>query len=143
MKREFIFSDVIARAKESFGCPSDKALALKLGMSPQTFANRKNTESLPYPEIFSVALECGADMGYILTGNRAGAVQSQGQTTNPPVDIALLESVIDSLETALLRHGRKLDPSRKARAIAVLYECCADKGSEAQAHINSLLEDMV
>jgi len=95
MKREFIFSDVIARAKECFGCPSDKALALKLGMSPQTFANRKNTESIPYPEIFSVALECEADVAYILTGIRAEAMaqsQSQSQEGLKPREAALLDN---------------------------------------------------
>ena len=113
------------------------------GVSKRSYCHYEAGERVPDANFLAAIASAGADVGYILTGNRAGAVQSQGQTTNPPVDIALLESVIDSLETALLRHGRKLDPSRKARAIAVLYECCADKGSEAQAHINSLLEDMV
>lgn len=73
MNREFIFADVIARAKESFECSSDKALAMKLGMSPQTFSNRKNTGSIPYEEILSLALETGADVAYILTGMRSNA----------------------------------------------------------------------
>lgn len=71
MNREFIFADVIARAKECFGCASDKALATKLGMTPQTFGNRKNTESIPYGELLAVALAEGADMQYILTGVRS------------------------------------------------------------------------
>lgn len=70
MNREFIFSDVIARAKECFSCNKDSELASVLGISPQVLGNRKKTESIPYAEIVAAAMDAGEDVQYILTGKR-------------------------------------------------------------------------
>jgi hypothetical protein len=73
MNRVFSFADVIARAKECFGCKKDSELAAMLGMSPQTLNNRKKTESIPYEELLALALSQSKDIQYILTGVRSVA----------------------------------------------------------------------
>jgi len=83
MNREFIFNEVINRAKESFGCKTSKALAETIGISPQVMGNRKKTASIPYEEIIAAAMRRGVDVQYILTGQLLGVatqVSSQYQS---------------------------------------------------------------
>nr|WP_026601661.1 LexA family transcriptional regulator [Methylomonas sp. 11b] len=68
---ELSFASVISRAKESFSCKTDKALADAIGISPQVLVNRKNTDSIPYEELIDAAIEAGLDVGYILTNKRS------------------------------------------------------------------------
>lgn len=91
MNREFSFSEVLSRAKESFGCKKDKDLADILGISPQVLGNRKKTESIPYAEIVSAAMNTGADVQYILTGVRSAALP--GARVLRPDQTALLDNV--------------------------------------------------
>ena len=68
--RGFLFADVIARAKECLDVTTDKALAEAIGMSTQAFANRKNTESVPYEEIIAAAVIKNLSIEYIFTGKQ-------------------------------------------------------------------------
>jgi hypothetical protein len=112
MKPEFIFSEVIARAKETLGCKKDKDLAALLGMTPQTFGNRKNTESIPFPEIIQASLIAGVDSQYILTGIRSAPMgvnhQNPGYTVTP---------ALNPREAALLDNYRHVESEEDRRTI--------------------------
>lgn len=68
--REYLFADVIARAKKCLDVTTDKGLADAMGMSTQAFANRKTTKSVPYEEIIAAAVLKNASIEYIFTGKQ-------------------------------------------------------------------------
>lgn len=110
---EFVFSEVLARAKESFQCKTDKALAEALGITPQALGNRKKIESIPYPEIISAAFDRCADVQYILTGV-------------PSANALALD------EQALLAGYRALDARGKAGVFGVIGGLAQSPGSIGQ-----------
>lgn len=73
------FESVIERAKEELRCDTDKALAERMGISPQTLNNRKKTKSIPYDELIAAALTMGCDIAYILTNKRKMDFVADGQ----------------------------------------------------------------
>lgn len=99
MSRLFSFADVIARAKECFGCNKDSELAGLLGISPQTLNNRKKTESIPYEELLALAIAQGKDIQYILTGIHAVGIreESSDYTAAPEDPLARRKSQIKAM----------------------------------------------
>jgi hypothetical protein len=89
-----VFDEVIERAKNAFGCPTDKDLAELIGISPQALNNRKKTGSIPYEQIIASATQRGADLQYILTGIRSNmaAEQHPGYAVLNPRETMLLDN---------------------------------------------------
>ncbi len=55
MEREFVFEDVVARARVAFGVKNDAQLCQLLGFSSSAFANRKKSGSIPFAELIEAA----------------------------------------------------------------------------------------
>ena len=67
--KRFEFELVIERIKKQFLYKTDKSFADAIGMTPTAFNNRKNTASLPYPEIIEFANKNDLNLNWILTGD--------------------------------------------------------------------------
>ncbi len=107
MNRELVFNDVIVRAKEVFGCKTDKDFADVIGIKPQTLGNRKKTASIPYDEIVAAAIKQAADLQYILTGMRSNRAAEQ-----PPE-----YSMLNKREVALLDNYRHIADEEDRRCV--------------------------
>jgi hypothetical protein len=119
MNRELIFYDVISRAKEVFGCKTDKDFADVIGIKPQTLGNRKKTASIPYDEIVAAAIRQTADIQYILTGMRSHQVAEESPGY----------AVLDKREAALIENYRHIADEEDKRCVerTALLAAKADK----------------
>lgn len=123
----------------------------RLGLSQEEFAAlggvRKRAqiyyeqdERCPDGHYFAAIAAAGADVTYVLTGARSAGAPAP--TSAPPIDVARLTAVVAELEAALKRHRRLLDPQRKARAVAVLYDYFTKAGPQDAATVDNMLELM-
>jgi transcriptional regulator with XRE-family HTH domain len=68
MNSEFIFTDVLNRAKKALRIKTDTAIAKRLGMSKSTYCERKERGSIPYEQLFQLMRSEGVDINWVMTG---------------------------------------------------------------------------
>ncbi|MFJ5337896.1 MULTISPECIES: helix-turn-helix domain-containing protein [Pectobacterium] len=84
---------VISRLKEIYGTPSDNALCIQIGVSPQTLSSWKSRNKVTYAKCVETSKEKGISLDWLLTGTGSmlrGSVDSQESTVSRS-DLTLLE----------------------------------------------------
>ncbi|MFP9470304.1 helix-turn-helix domain-containing protein [Pectobacterium brasiliense] len=84
---------VISRLKEIYGAPSDNALCIQIGVSPQTLSSWKSRNKVPYAKCVDISKEKGISLDWLLTGSGSmlrGSVDSQ-ESSFSRSDLTLLE----------------------------------------------------
>jgi transposase-like protein len=116
------------------------SLANALGIARNTLYNWVSKENIPANKLVEIA-GAGADIAYVITGVRSGAakLEAQGEAADGAVDLERLEMVMRVLDEALTKYRRVLDPDKKAKVIALLYQLAGQPGY-ASATAEKMLE---
>jgi transcriptional regulator with XRE-family HTH domain len=111
------------------------------GVKRRAQSTYETGERLPDAGYLSKIAEAGVDVAYILTGVRSGAakLEAQGEAADGAVDLERLEMVMRVLDEALTKYRRVLDPDKKAKVIALLYQLAGQPGY-ASATAEKMLE---
>lgn len=125
----------------ALGARSDTEASRACGVSKTTWSNWRTRNSVPYTTCVQLAEERGISLDWLLLGE-GEMTKERPKQAGPILDMNRLIQVVEELESALGRHERTLDPARKARAIALMYEFATTAGQEP-ASVDRLLELIV
>lgn len=126
-KNEPSFLVVIERVKQYLQATTDQAVAAALGFKSNTWANRKNSGSIPYRELVAWCMSENVSIDWALCGT--GNTKREGGSALPVVaeiDGALLAQVLMALGIELAKHeaARKwLHPKWLGAVGATIYNC--------------------
>ena len=113
MSDEKEFADAGSRIRALRGAATQGEFAQRLGVNRKTIERWEAGERLPDGQsLLALMTVCGADVNYILTGQRAGGM-SQSMSMGPqlrPDQAALLDNYEHSDEVARQAAQRLLDP---------------------------------
>lgn len=135
MNSELDFEAVIGRLKEALGKDKDAEVADVLGMSRQSFSNRKKIGSIPYEEIVSRAAIEDLDLVYVFTGARAPrgglAVAQESANYGGPaeVNVELLQKVLCAVDKELAERELAVTTKKRAELVAYLYDHFMARGA--------------
>lgn len=111
------------RLKIAKGRTSANAFAQKCGISESVFRKYLASASVPGADkLVDIARVAGVSLVWLATGegSASGDLADPSRETGP-VDEALLETVIESVEAGLEQIGGALSPDKKAKLIAAIY----------------------
>lgn len=106
------------------GSSSVRAFARKAGISDtflrQCLSGRTEPTRM---KLIAIAEAGGVSVEWLATGREpAGQLGIAEAPAAPPLDQALLETVIECIEESLAQSGRSLTPARMARLVTAVYE---------------------
>lgn len=110
---------------------TQEAMAGKLGATKRSVINWEGGAALPGAEVLAGYAAAGADVLYILTGQRSGDAAVVPVAT-PALDAELLADAIKVVEQLLAKTGRTFTPAKKAKHVVALYQAFSS-GSDAGA----------
>lgn len=110
---------------------SQQALAEKCGVTARSQRNYESGERNPDSAYLAAIAAAGADVLYILTGQRSGGAAVVPVAT-PALDAELLADAIKVVEQLLAKTGRTFTPAKKAKHVVALYQAFSS-GSDAGA----------
>ena len=131
--------EIINRAVEVFGFDTEKQLAKFIGISQQSFSNRKKSGTLLKKLIELVSeLHKNVNLDWFVYGRGSKYVLDDYENAdfhqepeNPtPLDTVLLKLIIDGVENHLEAENLALTSELKSRLIALLYDHYAETGEE-------------
>ncbi|UHD15028.1 helix-turn-helix domain-containing protein [Thiocapsa bogorovii] len=112
------FATRLARAK---GMASTNAFAQKCGISESIFRKYLAGASVPGADkLVDIARVAGVSLLWLATG-QGRAEDGTDAIVRGPVDVALLETLLESVEGGLEEIGATLTPTKKAKLVAALY----------------------
>lgn len=77
----------------------------------------------------------GADIQYIFTGRRSSTAAPV-----PPINMVLLQQIIEAVEGALEKKRRSISTNKKAELIALIYEHFQEEGRTDDAVVQRFLK---
>jgi len=125
--KRFEFELVVERIKKQFLYKTDKKFSDAIGMTPTAFNNRKNTASLPYPEIIEFANKNNINLNWILTGD--GPVYKNDVTLHANGSASNLTKVIFEHQD-LVRRFKNPQRAKEINEDLLLLEDVDDDGIE-------------
>ena len=128
----------LRRAREHLGLTQADA-AYKTGIPLVSYKKYESSKATPGGDALTTLGRMEINLHWLLTGE-GPMLLADLHKEPPPLDMDRLVGVIREFEGALQRHRRLLDPERKARAIAVLYDYYTKAGPQDQATIERILE---
>ena len=112
------FATRLARAK---GVLSTNAFAQKCGISESIFRKYLAGASVPGADkLVDIARVAGVSLLWLATG-QGRAEDGTDAMVRGPVDVDLLETLLESVEGGLDEIGATLTPAKKAKLVAALY----------------------
>jgi transcriptional regulator with XRE-family HTH domain len=112
------FAMRLARAK---GVLSTNAFAQKCGISESIFRKYLAGASVPGADkLVDIARVAGVSLLWLATG-QGRAEDGTDAMVRGPVDVDLLETLLESVEGGLEEIGATLTPAKKAKLVAALY----------------------
>nr|WP_269752159.1 helix-turn-helix domain-containing protein [Thiocapsa bogorovii] len=112
------FATRLARAK---GVLSTNAFAQKCGISESIFRKYLAGASVPGADkLVDIARVAGVSLLWLATG-QGRAEDGTDAMVRGPVDVDLLETLLESVEGGLEEIGATLTPGKKAKLVAALY----------------------
>jgi len=126
--------DRLREAREALGL-SQQALAERCGITARSQRNYESGERLPDAGYLAAIAAAGADVLYILTGERSGVVSRAAS-----IDGALLTQVIAGVEQLLTTSGKALPAAKKAQIVVTLYRAFAATKKVDASVMDQLLE---
>ncbi len=112
------FATRLAQAK---GVVSTNAFAQKCGISESIFRKYLAGASVPGADkLVDIARVAGVSLLWLATG-QGHAENGTDTRVRGPVDVALLETLLESVEAGLDEIGASLTPTKKAKLVAALY----------------------
>ncbi len=112
------FATRLARAK---GVLSTNAFAQKCGISESIFRKYLAGASVPGADkLVDIARVAGVSLLWLATG-QGRAEDGTDAMVRGPVDVDLLETLLESVEGGLEEIGATLTPAKKAKLVAALY----------------------
>ena len=119
------FHERLFEERKRLGFNQDE-MAKSGGVAKRTYCNYESGDRSPDASFLTAISMAGADVQYMLTGNRSDALPTKVNLSIGDkagiINMKLLLIAIRELEAALKRNRKTLDPERKARAVSVLYE---------------------
>lgn len=116
-------------------------LALRMGQSRKSQGRYESGERAPDWDYLDSFLQIGADISYILTGERSTSpmpLPSAGEL--PPHLRKRLKDAIEAVEAGLEALDRHAAPAVKAELILAAYDLLAQQGEQATAQIIRLIK---
>lgn len=107
----------LAEERKRIGHSQDK-WALLTGIHRNTQIKYERGDVVPDANYLSTIETVGADISYIVTGNK-GVIVNQADFLNR--ECAIVSNIIERLEIALVEKGMSLSPQKKARAASMLF----------------------
>lgn len=104
---------------------SQEEFASAAGVHRNTQAKYEKGEGAPDANYLAAIESIGADISYIVTGEKSQLVSREDSLQR---ECDLIYSIVEGLETSLGKQGRKLSPSKKAEVVSVLYRSGKDSG---------------
>lgn len=129
------------RLKIAKGKSSANAFAQECGISESVFRKYLAGVSVPGADkLVDIARVGGVSLVWLATGEGAPSGAGAG-TPGPsgPVDEALLETVIESVEAGLQQIGGQLSPAKKAKLVAAIYRIYQSGGEARKAPVLELV----
>ncbi|MFB1504632.1 MULTISPECIES: helix-turn-helix transcriptional regulator [unclassified Thiocapsa] len=112
------FATRLAQAK---GMLSTKAFAQKCGISESIFRKYLAGVSVPGADkLVDIARVAGVSLLWLATG-QGRAEDGTDALVRGPVDVMLLETLLESVEAGLDEIGATLTPTKKAKLVTALY----------------------
>ena len=140
MKNAESLAHRLRQAREHLGLTQADA-AYKTGIPLVSYKKYESSKATPGGDALTTLGRMEINLHWLLTGE--GPMLLTDLYKPPlPLDMDRLVGVIREFEEALQRHCRALDPQRKARAIAVLYEYVTKAGPQDPATVERILELM-
>ena len=102
--------DRIGMTQEAFGQAG--------GVLKRALIRYEKGERMPDAEFLAAIAAAGADVLYVLTGQRMGSAA----VTQPSLNTELLADAIELVEKLLTKTGRTFTPAKKAKHVAALYQ---------------------
>lgn len=119
---------------------SQGAFAETLGLSLRAYANYERGEREMPVALFRALYEAyGIDPVWLLDGPGEQPVKAATRAT----DVALVDRIIDWVDTELASMGRKLRPEQRLRILKAAYALSAEKGRLEPAAMRELLSVVV
>lgn len=104
---------------------SQEEFASAAGIHRNTQAKYERGEGTPDANYLAAVESIGADISYIVTGEKRRWVSLEDSLQR---ECDLIYSIVEGLETSLERLGRKLLPAKKAEVVSVLYRSFKHSG---------------
>lgn len=114
-------------------------LAKFVGTATKTQTRYETNASAPDTNYLLSLGEIGADIVYILTGERRSGLPSPTADQLPPRLRERLSDAIEAIEEGLAATGRTAPPHVKAELVLAAYDILASQGESASAEIIRLL----
>ena len=130
------------RLKIAKGRVSANAFAQQCGISESVFRKYLSGASVPGADkLVDIARVADVSLVWLATGEGSAS----GDLANPsretgPVDEALLETVIESVEAGLEHIGGALSPDKKAKLIAAIYRIYQSGGEVSKGPVLQLVK---
>ena len=129
-----MISERLKTERENLGL-SQQALADRLSISLRSQQNYEKGDRSPDSAYLAAIATAGADVLYILTGERSAAASRAAS-----IDGALLAQVITGIEQLLTTSGKALPAAKKAQIVVTLYRAFAATKKVDASVIDQLLE---
>lgn len=117
------FDDILSRIKKMSGVKTDSQVAKLLGLKPNTLAERKSRNSIPYEELFIFSNKNNLNSDWLLTGEGPKyRTERKEVKESATLNLDLISDVIEVVEAVFQREDLHLPPKKKAELITLLYE---------------------
>lgn len=101
-----------------------------------TQAKYERGESAPDANYLAAIEEIGADISYIVTGEKSVYARAAEELAR---ECAIISNVVEDLEVSLERAGRTLSPQKKARAVSMLFRLACPNGIVEQWMLDEVI----
>lgn len=125
----------IRSEREHLGHSQDQ-WASAAGIHRNTQAKYERSEGAPDANYLAAIEEIGADIAYIVTGEKSVYVRASEALAR---ECAIISNVVEDLEVALERSGRTLSPQKKARVVSMLFRLAYPSGIVEQRMIDEVI----
>jgi len=114
----------IAEERKRIGHSQDEWASLT-GIHRNTQIKYENGDVVPNANYLAVIDGVGADVSYIVTGEKAITVRDKEALSR---ECAIISNVVELLEGTLVKVGKSLSPQKKARAASMLFRLAYPSG---------------
>ncbi|WP_420996203.1 helix-turn-helix domain-containing protein [Cupriavidus sp. 30B13] len=137
-------ADVAARLKEArqFLGLSQQKLADKFGISKPGLQGNEAGKSMPGGDLLACYSSLGISVDWLLTGKGSMTFDDSGERAQPsagPLDVELLEVVLEKLETKIAAAGVRASAKKKAELAALLYDYIVETGKAEGPSVERIL----
>ncbi|EBU8698762.1 helix-turn-helix domain-containing protein [Salmonella enterica] len=121
--------------RERLGLSQTEICALT-GVSRKTQFNYESGERYPDAHYLEILLRAGADVMYILSGDR----HELSGSPDSPINEEMLAQIVEGVELLLVKMKKTLPSDKKARVIIMLYKAFAANNQIDSITIRQMIE---